>query len=1083
MLWINHIWVALSAVDAAVTAPHPPARQAPAAGLRLALALLWLASVSGLNAHPTQQNAPEFLIDRWETEDGLPENSATAMVQTPDGYLWIGTYDGLARFDGDTFKVFNRSNTPELPSAGIINLHLDQSGRLWVSTLSGLVVREGDKWRAFGSDQGWVGDFVRTFSERANGDLLMTTFDGRVLVFENGSDRLNELPSPPGAPNQGYQGAVDGDGQWWVTQKWFVGRWNGEAWVTTLTPDPSLGMSRIACHSARDGGVWILLGTELLKFRNGMEVSRRTFPTLKGGIWGLYEDRDANLWITTYNVGLFLVTKTGEIRNWNSSSELGHKSCRFAFEDREANLWVGTSGRGLRRFKPRRFVDMSTPALAEGSGKSICLAREGGMWITSYGASGYGLFHCDDSGNVSEVPLPGPGNETNYGLSVLEDRNGRLWHGNSNGAWRRQGESTFEPVLPRKSGGATTQALFEDSQGRVWMSSGVGVVVCEDGAAFREIGESEGLPKGVTYCFAEDSRGTIWLAGTNGVFGYESDRVVPMQFEAGLAPTEVLSLKADPDGTMWMGIGDTGLWRWRNGVLDRVALPEGIPLRSAHAIIDDGLGYFWITSNRGIIRAARKDLHATADGSVAVLDCQLLDRHDGLPGNEFPLGQPTCARDARGRLWFVLNKGVAVIDPANFRLNTLPPPVHLQDLTYRLRTTVEKSGVVETPDTGVRSVVRLTAPFSEPLKLPPGTHSFAISYSAPSFSSSEKVRFQTMLEGADSSWRDGNKQRQSRLYGLAPGDYVFRVRAANNDGVWNKEGASLAFIVQPFFWQTTWFIGGGVAGLVGVVGGGLIWGARRRNRAELRHLEHTRQQQAELEHLSRVTMLGELSGSLAHELNQPLTAILSNAQAALRFLAREDADLDEVREILADIVADDQRAGDVIRRLRLLLKKGELQLVQLDLNALVREVLKLVSNDLLNHSVALEIELVPGPLPICGDPVNLQQVILNLVINATDAMAAIPPSERCLRVRSERTDAGSARVSICDSGEGIATDSRDRIFESFFTTKANGMGLGLKVCLTIIEAHEGQLVGDNNPDRGATFHFTLPLAETERGQA
>jgi len=236
------------------------------------------------------------------------------------------------------------------------------------------------------------------------------------------------------------------------------------------------------------------------------------------------------------------------------------------------------------------------------------------------------------------------------------------------------------------------------------------------------------------------------------------------------------------------------------------------------------------------------------------------------------------------------------------------------------------------------------------------------------------------------------------------------------------------------------------------------------------------QQRNELAHLSRVTMLGELSGSLAHELNQPLTAILSNAQAAQRFLAHDDADLNEVREILKDIVAEDKRGGEIIRRLRLLLKKGEAQQQPLDVNEIVQEVLKLVRSDLVNHGVATQVELAPGLPAVSADRVQVQQVLLNLVMNACDAMSGSPATDHILIVRSRADNGGDVHISIADHGTGIAPDNLEKVFEPFFTTKAQGMGLGLSVCRTIITAHGGKLWATNNPDRGATFHVTLPIA-------
>jgi PAS domain S-box-containing protein len=233
-------------------------------------------------------------------------------------------------------------------------------------------------------------------------------------------------------------------------------------------------------------------------------------------------------------------------------------------------------------------------------------------------------------------------------------------------------------------------------------------------------------------------------------------------------------------------------------------------------------------------------------------------------------------------------------------------------------------------------------------------------------------------------------------------------------------------------------------------------------------------QRNELAHLSRFTMLGTLSGALAHELNQPLTAILSNAQAALRFLARDSANLNEVRDILKDIVDDNRRASEVIQRLRLLLGKGETQHQPLDLNEVVQDALRLVRSDLVNNRLTVHSELTPQLPAICGDRVQLQQVLLNLVMNASTAMADSVSAERSLVVRTALLHGETVCVSVQDQGTGIPPENLERIFDPFFTTRAQGMGFGLTICRAIIRAHGGRLWADNNRDGGASFHFTLP---------
>jgi C4-dicarboxylate-specific signal transduction histidine kinase len=242
-----------------------------------------------------------------------------------------------------------------------------------------------------------------------------------------------------------------------------------------------------------------------------------------------------------------------------------------------------------------------------------------------------------------------------------------------------------------------------------------------------------------------------------------------------------------------------------------------------------------------------------------------------------------------------------------------------------------------------------------------------------------------------------------------------------------------------------------------------------RKQAEL----EARRQRSELTHLTRVATLGELSGAMAHELSQPLTAILSNAQAAQRLLARQQPDLGEIRDILSDIADDDRRASEVIQRLRAMLLKEEPQFVALDLNELIREVLALERSDLIARKVIVVAELAADLPAVHGDRVQIQQVILNLVLNACEAMSATPFPERRLVLTTAR-DEGRSQLTVVDRGTGIAADALERVFEPFFTTKRQGLGLGLSICRSIVEAHGGRLWASNNEEVGATFHLALP---------
>ncbi len=243
-----------------------------------------------------------------------------------------------------------------------------------------------------------------------------------------------------------------------------------------------------------------------------------------------------------------------------------------------------------------------------------------------------------------------------------------------------------------------------------------------------------------------------------------------------------------------------------------------------------------------------------------------------------------------------------------------------------------------------------------------------------------------------------------------------------------------------------------------------------RKQAELDAQKH----RAELAHVSRIATLGELSASLAHELNQPLTAILSNAQAARRFLSGDMTDPDEVNEILNDIIHDDRRAADMIKRLRALMRKKDLEFISLDLNEIVREVAELVNREAFSKDVALVLDLADGLPHVQGDAIHLEQVVLNLILNGTEAMAELDRQSRQLRILTAKHNENAVRISVRDQGTGIDQAHIASIFEAFFTTKPEGMGMGLSICRSIIEAHGGQLWAENNPDQGATVSFTVP---------
>jgi ligand-binding sensor domain-containing protein len=386
----------------------------------VAIDLIWSASFAAPGAGDSSSQNSEWLIKTWETGDGLPDNSVTAITQTPDGYLWFSTFNGLVRFNGVEFKVLNLANTPQLPGEAIVNLHLDKAGRLLLSTYRGMAVLDGAEWRVLFQTQQPDADIVRTFADRANGDVLITTFNGKLLEFSHG--QLSLLPAPPGASGEGYLGGVDEEGHWWAVQYKFIGRLENGHWVRMISP-PDLPGEAFGVAPALDGGMWLLMGHELCKLRRGVEVSRQTLPELSGGVWSMSEDRGSNVWIATYNQGFYRISVDGRMSRWNASSGWSNNG-RCIFEDRENNLWVGTSGDGLLRVTPRRFRHLDLVTGEKGVVvQSVCADRAGGIWAATYGR---GLFHLSDR-EATNVPLASVGLASEWLQSVLIDRSDRVW--------------------------------------------------------------------------------------------------------------------------------------------------------------------------------------------------------------------------------------------------------------------------------------------------------------------------------------------------------------------------------------------------------------------------------------------------------------------------------------------------------------------------------------------------------------------------------------------------------------------------------------------------------------------------------
>ena len=511
----------------------------------------------------------DLIGKRYDADSGLPDESATAMVQTPDGFLWFGTFSGLARFDGLAFDVYTPANTPAMPDDGVVNLHLDRAGFLWCSTFAGIVRMKDGVWNRFGRDEGWTTDYARTFAEAPDGTLYVTGFDGKVLRLEG--ERFVELPPPPGR-QQGALGHCDPEGRFWAVKGSFVGYLNGGAWKAVVEV-PASGSDQARGGPARDGALWVIRGDDLLKVGASGVIARFSLTRPVTDFWSLYEHSSGEVWIASYSDGLFRVRLAGgrgEVSNYSRATGHGLGSVRFVSEDDQGNTWAGLNGMGLLRMRPRFFASYGIESgLPEPNVKSVTVDRAGQVWIGTYGA---GVFRVDSPrfGEARFTPaLPG---SRAYVDSLLADRQGRVWVATfapGSPVLRIEDDQTRE-ILKDGTVNSSRSTLFEDSRGRVWLGGQQDLICCDgDHRTCHPLPEARAL--------AEDpDTGAVWAATAHGLYRCDEAAFVEVMGPDGGSLDTGFCLRPESGGFLWIGTSNHGLLRRQ----PERALPNGQPRRA-----------------------------------------------------------------------------------------------------------------------------------------------------------------------------------------------------------------------------------------------------------------------------------------------------------------------------------------------------------------------------------------------------------------------------------------------------------------------------------------------------------------------
>lgn len=805
-------------------------------------------------------------LDLWRGDGPWFENTVAALAQTADGYLWLGTYHGLVRFDGVRFTVFDSSNTPGLPNSRITSLYEAGNGTLWIGHETGELtrLREG-RFEAVVLAGAWPGGAIEAIATDADEDLWVLNDAGVLFRVRDGL----RLECPGGAaPNRGAVLARQQNGTLWITADGQIGKVDGESVRRFQFPGAPEGEYYQRVAGGRRGALWLVTNQGRIRkwtAARGWEEDPGTLPAGAGVASAVLERRDGGLVVGTLTRGLYVFAPGEAPQHFNRDNGLSHNWVRCLCEDHEGNIWIGTGG-GLDTLRPRKVSMLSPPDGLQGcAALSFDVGKDGAFWV---GTEGAGLYRYQ-SGSWTRFAEPsGLGNQ--YIWSVLQRRNGDLLVGTwGAGLFVRRGDS-FETAGETGPVAEPVVALHESRDGDLWVGTTAGLRRYQEGKLVWSVDRSRLMFPDVR-AITEAPDGTIWFGMSGGGLGALRDGELTVYRKSdGLPSNFVQALLAEADGTLWIGTSDAGLGRWRAGRFSRIGRAEGLPAAALCHLVDDGTGNLWISSNRGIFRLNKIELNRCAEGELPMVRCISYGKAEGLATLVCSGGfNPGARQTEDGHLWFPTAKGLASIDPANVTINPVPPPVVIEELLA--------DGVS----------VDLKAADGE-LRIPPGRQRFEVRYTALSFVAPEKVRFRYKLEGLEAGWTEAGSQRFAQYSYLPPGGYRFRVIACNNDDIWNERGAVLAFTVLPQVWQTWWFRAGSLMVGAMAVSAAVLALGRQRVRRKLEQLERQRALERERARIAR-DIHDDLGASLTR-----ITLLSQSARAELDGQAQAAADVDQI---------------------------------------------------------------------------------------------------------------------------------------------------------------------------------------------
>jgi signal transduction histidine kinase/ligand-binding sensor domain-containing protein len=980
-----------------------------------------------------QNVSAQYRFDRWTTDNGLPQNNVNNILQTSDGFLWMTTFDGLVRYDGVRFKVFNGGNTRGIKSSRFLRLFEDRDKNLWIATEESGITRYKDGvFTTYTTEDGLPHNRIsRELQIREDAEGVVINTDGGPIRWKNGKfvaynpdegDRFATIgfPSRPGV-------------SWYVDAEGLHRVENSQ--VTAHAP--SLWQSAASIRRIFETGrgiLWITTRSpkqEMWRLQDGTY----TLMTSKSGLpdkWitSICEDRNGNTWFGSSGSGLYLL-RDGIFRNFTTADGLSSNHTNAVIEDREGNIWIGTQNGLCRVSKSLITVYSQKDGLAANNVYPIYQAPSGAIWVGSWaGISRYYNGTFTDYGATF-------GLKNEKITAIYEDREGSLWVGawGTSGVRRiRDGKITIyneqENFLNNP-----LHTICQDRAGALWFGAHNGLIKYRDGV-FTKYSKKDGLAGEIVYVILEDQSGTLWLGTEYGLTAFRDGQSRTYTATDGLSGYIIRSLYEDADGVLWIGTYDGGLNRFRDGRFTAYTTRTGLFNNGVFQILEDAHGDFWMSCNLGIYRVSKKELNDYAEGRAKSITSVPYGKRDGMLNQECNGGnQPAGIKAADGRLWFPTIEGVVVIDPTSLPTNFQPPPVIIDEVTINNE----------------------SLPAGEVVRIEPGRENFEISYTGLSFINPDQIKFRYRLEGLDSDWFEAGTRRTAYYSHVPPGNYVFQVIAANREGVWNEQGAKLRIIVVPPFWRTWWFTLLAVSLLVAVTVLLYTWRISALKRAH-RAQEAFSKQLIESQEAERKRIAAELHDSLG----QNLLVIKNRVMLAMRTTGVNEGTLEQLDEVSA---ATDQ-AIDEVAEISYNLRPYQLDRLGLS-KAIVAMLRRLSGSSGIMFSAKID---SIDKLFASDAEISIYRIVQESVNNIVKHSQATEASVTVSRNGREM------KIEIRDNGRGISRQS-----PSPNNSRRNG-GFGLLGMAERARMLGGRHTIESAPGAGTTIsiHLNLPDSKNEK---